>query len=154
MRYRRRKVKGRSIDEHRLVMETHIGRRLTHGEVVHHINHDKLDNRIENLQLMSVSEHCKLHKPQIYPSIKTCVVCSNEFEPKPTKRKIKQTCSKVCRYSLLRSKNSALPIVEMLKIQARLKIGESGNSIAKEYGITPATISNIRYRVFSTPSSL
>ena len=46
------------IMEHRLVMEEKIGRYLTKKEVVHHLNHDKTDNRIENLELSaSQSEH-------------------------------------------------------------------------------------------------
>jgi len=47
--------------EHVLVMEIAIGRRLVCGEVVHHINHNKQDNRIENLELMKRADHCRLH---------------------------------------------------------------------------------------------
>lgn len=49
------------VQKHRLVMEKFINRYLTKNEVVHHINENKLDNRISNLQLMTKSQHMKLH---------------------------------------------------------------------------------------------
>lgn len=52
---------GNVIFEHRAVMETHLGRKLTDDEVVHHINGDKTDNRLENLQLMTRGEHSTMH---------------------------------------------------------------------------------------------
>jgi hypothetical protein len=48
-------------DEHRVVVESHIGRRLGYNEVVHHINGRKRDNRIENLEVTSRSDHSRSH---------------------------------------------------------------------------------------------
>lgn len=49
------------VAEHVLVMEEHIGRLLAPGEVVHHVNGDKGDNALGNLQLMTDREHRALH---------------------------------------------------------------------------------------------
>lgn len=47
--------------EHVIIMENKIGRRLEPNECIHHINGNGYDNREENLQLMTKSEHHKLH---------------------------------------------------------------------------------------------
>lgn len=54
-------VDGRRVREHRLVAEKILGRPLTRGEHVHHMNEDPKDNRPENLAVMTASQHVRLH---------------------------------------------------------------------------------------------
>ena len=54
------------VKEHRLIMEEKIGRHLTKDEDVHHINGNKKDNNIENLELIMHSEHTRIHNPIMF----------------------------------------------------------------------------------------
>ena len=47
---------------HVVAMEEAIGRALLPNECVHHIDHDKLNNNMSNLQLMTFEEHARLHR--------------------------------------------------------------------------------------------
>ena len=61
--YRAVSINGKSHLEHRVVMEGILGRKLGTREHVHHLNGDGLDNRPENLQLVTPEEHTLMHEP-------------------------------------------------------------------------------------------
>jgi len=54
--------KGRGL--HAVVMEEHIGRPLQPDEVVHHIDRNKHNNDLSNLQLMTRAAHTRLHREE------------------------------------------------------------------------------------------
>lgn len=49
------------VMEHILIMEKAIGRHITKDEVIHHKNRIRDDNRIENLDLMTLKKHASYH---------------------------------------------------------------------------------------------
>jgi HNH endonuclease len=49
------------VREHRFIMEQHLGRPLASDEHVHHIDHNRSNNALENLQVLSASDHARLH---------------------------------------------------------------------------------------------
>lgn len=50
---------------YRIIYEKFIGRKLNSGDIIHHINGDHSDNRLDNLILTNRAGHCKIHLPRL-----------------------------------------------------------------------------------------
>jgi hypothetical protein len=97
------RANNNSIFVHRVVMENHLGRLLRRGEVVHHRNGDKGDNRVENLELTDNSAHARHHaneRPKLGETLVplVCAYCHQPFaREKRNAAKCPNTyCSKRC----------------------------------------------------------
>lgn len=85
------------VFEHILVAEAAINRRLLPNEQVHHINKIKTDNRPENLQVVDIAEHARMHaKERRQGKYLKCVICSKEFYRKPSHVSKAKCCSLKC----------------------------------------------------------
>lgn len=50
---------------YRALMEAHLGRELDASEIVHHINGNPADDRIENLRVLTRAEHIDVHRADL-----------------------------------------------------------------------------------------
>lgn len=69
---------------HRLIMENYLGRILRKDEVIHHKDLNGYNNKIENLLILSHSEHSRLHMQIDKEKGKNKLVCNNLAKGKQT----------------------------------------------------------------------
>ena len=111
------------VREHILIMEQHLGRPLRYygksrgdNEIVHHINGNRADNRLENLQVMTAREHSAMH-------------CHE------TQRR--------CPFPRPGSGDRSILTDEQLAQLRRDAIAMPYTRVAKKYGVHPKTVANI-----------
>ena len=82
--YIRIMVNRKGMVQHRYIMEQHLGRELLVEENVHHINGDRADNRIENLELWNTRQP---KGQRISDKIEYAIEILNQYAPHLLKEK-------------------------------------------------------------------
>lgn len=97
----------------RYLMSRHLGRPLAQGEEVDHINDDRSDNRLENLQLLSRADNMAKRSTGQAFNWFSCAQCGSQFSRSKqrqfrTAAKYPPCCTRSCaaRYQMLRQHNA------------------------------------------------
>ena len=102
-----------TVSIHRAVWSYNYGEPTSNEYDVHHIDKDKANNNISNLQLLTKSEHRKIHTAEQIEKI--CPVCGEKFYVIPARKK-KIYCSYKCAATLPRKPRQANKIEKICPV--------------------------------------
>lgn len=117
------RASNKRVFEHIVVWETAAGMAIPDGCCIHHLNGVKDDNRIENLQLMTVEEHTILHN-------------SNRRLSEETKRKIGVRAKERLKDKCNHPRYKEIPIDDLVEM---VTSGETVVSVCRKYNIHKTT---------------
>lgn len=134
-RYKRINVNGKNLQYHRYIWELHFGK-IPSGSVIHHINMNKKDNRLENLMLVDITTHNQIHKHAAWNKGKKCAnISQSKMGHKVSKEQIEK--------SKKTWKDKFIP--SMKKIYDLKKQNKSWEEISSALNLT---IDSTKYRYF------
>lgn len=126
--------KSGKVYYHRHLISLSLNRWIKSNEIVHHINGNKQDNTLTNLQLMNSSDHRKLHCIELgYSTSKeiTCPICNNKFITLEN-----EYCSKSCASNSRFGNLKNITNTELENLIKRMPI----TKIAKLYNVSDSAI--------------
>ena len=117
---------GSNTNLHRLIMEGYLGRKLDKSEEVHHINENKLDNRLKNLELIDKNKHRSYHGLQ-----------NRDIDYSVTYRKR-------LRKARINHGYTRFSEQQVADIKMELLNGASNSELARRYSVPKSTITAIK----------
>jgi transposase len=152
--YKTIQINGKQVRLHRYIMEQKLNRKLQFNEIVHHVNGDKHDNRIENLSVVSRSEHLSIHpeirekwnkKNQYKFDIDSLIEMYQTMSISEISKYFNVSAMTIWyRFKKAGVKTLKIDHADLVKVREMLADNIPQKDIAKKFNVSIQTISNIK----------